>query len=209
MIRAFLARNASLLILPAALALFTLSVTILSEGFGIGLVSTSFVKVLGKTLCRCLVAIAMDLIRGYACVLSLGHMAFFALGGDLIGMWLMYARTEEIVIAARAGQALPVTPEAIRIGIGTQIFGVVGGSGFPAVWIFAHSLTAQLLLVILVPRRAGMHLRLARFRGPRHRRVPVDPGAGDDAGPCPLPVPERQRVARQHRPVGPAEHPRP
>ena len=103
MIRAFLARNASLLILPAALALFTLSVTILSEGFGIGLVSTSFVKVLGKTLCRCLVAIAMDLIRGYACVLSLGHMAFFALGGDLIGMWLMYARTEEIVIAARAG----------------------------------------------------------------------------------------------------------
>ncbi len=149
--RSFIARNPSVLIFLLCLAAFTLLVTVLAEGFGIGLVSTSFVKVLGKTLCLCLVAIAMDLIWGYAGVLSLGHMAFFALGGYLIGMWLMYARTEEIVIASLAGQALPVTPEEIRTGIGTQIFGVVGGSDIPAVWMFAHSLTAQLALVILVP----------------------------------------------------------
>jgi urea transport system permease protein len=149
--RSFVARNPSVLIFLLCLAVFTAGATILAEGFGIGVISTSFIKTLGKTLCLCLVAIAMDLIWGYAGVLSLGHMAFFALGGYLIGMWLMYARTEEIVIASLAGQAIPPTPEEIRIGIGTQIFGVVGGSEIPPVWMFAHSLTAQLLLVILVP----------------------------------------------------------
>ena len=106
MTRSFIARNPSVLIFLLCLAAFTLLVTVLAEGFGIGIVSTSFVKVLGKTLCLCLVAIAMDLIWGCAGVLSLGHMAFFALGGYLIGMWLMYARTEEIVIAAlKSGKA--------------------------------------------------------------------------------------------------------
>ncbi|HSF65493.1 MAG TPA: urea ABC transporter permease subunit UrtC [Paracoccaceae bacterium] len=151
MTRTFLARNPSVLIFLAILALFTVTATILAEGFGIGLISTSFVKTLGKTLCLCLVAIAMDLIWGYAGVLSLGHMAFFALGGYMIGMWLMYARTEEIVINALSGQPIPPTPQEIRDGIGTQIFGVVGGSDIPPVWSFAHSLPLSLLLVILVP----------------------------------------------------------
>jgi branched-subunit amino acid ABC-type transport system permease component len=61
----------------------------------------------GKTLCLCLVALAMDLIWGYAGILSLGHMAFFALGGYMIGMWLMYARTEEIVVTALAQGGCP------------------------------------------------------------------------------------------------------
>jgi urea transport system permease protein len=151
MSRSFIARNPSVLIFLACLAVFTLAATVLAEGFGLGLISTSFIKTLGKTLCLCLIAIAMDLIWGYAGVLSLGHFAFFALGGYMIGMWLMYARTEEIVIASLAGQALPPTPEEIRTGIGTQIFGVVGGSEIPWVWTFAHSLTAQLALVVLVP----------------------------------------------------------
>lgn len=151
MSRSFIARNPSVLIFLLCLAVFTLAATVLAEGFGLGLISTSFIKTLGKTLCLCLIAIAMDLIWGYAGVLSLGHFAFFALGGYMIGMWLMYARTEEIVIASLAGQALPPTPEEIRTGIGTQIFGVVGGSEIPWVWTFAHSLTAQLALVVLVP----------------------------------------------------------
>jgi urea transport system permease protein len=146
-----LSRTPSVLWFLLALSVFTLAVTVMAEGFGIGLISTSFVKTLGKTLCLCLVAVAMDLIWGYAGVLSLGHMAFFALGGYMIGMWLMYARTEEIVIASLAGAPLPPTPEEIRTGIGTQIFGVVGGSDIPPVWMFAHSLTASLALVVLVP----------------------------------------------------------
>ena len=100
--KSFFARNPSALIFIACLAVFTLVVTLLSEAYGPGVISTSFVKTLGKTLCLCLVALAMDLIWGYAGILSLGHMAFFALGGYMIGMWLMYARTEEIVVTALA-----------------------------------------------------------------------------------------------------------
>jgi ABC-type branched-subunit amino acid transport system permease subunit len=51
---------------------------------------SSFTKVLGKTLCLCLAALAMDLVWGYCGILSLGHFAFFGLGGYMIGMWLMY-----------------------------------------------------------------------------------------------------------------------
>ncbi|MFN7053521.1 MAG: ABC transporter permease subunit, partial [Gemmobacter sp.] len=121
MTQGFLTKNPSVLWFLAALALFTLAVTVLAEGFGLALLSTSMVKTLGKILCLCLVALAMDLIWGYAGILSLGHMAFFAVGGYMIGMWLMYARTEEIVIGALSGGPLPATPEEIRQGIATQI----------------------------------------------------------------------------------------
>ncbi len=151
MTRSFLAKNPSVLAFLAILALFTLVVTVLAEGSGSGFISTSFVKTLGKTLCLCLIALAMDLVWGYAGVLSLGHFAFFALGGYMIGMWLMYARTETIVIQSLAGAELPPTPEEIAAGIGNQIFGVVGGSEIPAIWAFAGSLPAQLALVVLVP----------------------------------------------------------
>ncbi|MEP5196975.1 MAG: urea ABC transporter permease subunit UrtC, partial [Roseobacter sp.] len=95
--RPFVTRYPSVLIFLGVLVAFTLGVTILAEGFGIGVISTSFVKTLGKTLCLCLVALAMDLVWGYCGILSLGHMAFFGIGGYAIGMWLMYARTEIIV----------------------------------------------------------------------------------------------------------------
>ncbi|MDP2086493.1 MAG: urea ABC transporter permease subunit UrtC [Gemmobacter sp.] len=151
MTRTFLSRNPSVLWFLLALSLFTLGVTLMSEATGAALISTSFVKTLGKTLCLCLVALAMDLIWGYAGILSLGHMAFFALGGYMIGMWLMYARTEEIVVAAMANEALPATALEIRNGIAGQIFGVVGASELPPVWLFAHSLPLQLMLVVAVP----------------------------------------------------------
>lgn len=151
MTRTFLSRNPSVLWFLLVLALFTLAITLMSEAYGSALVSTSFVKTLGKTLCLCLVALAMDLVWGYAGILSLGHMAFFALGGYMIGMWLMYARTEGIVIAALANEVLPATAEEIRQGIASQIFGVVGASELPPIWAFAHSLPLQLMLVVAVP----------------------------------------------------------
>ena len=149
--RSFIARNPSVLIFLSILALFTLGVTLLSEGLGIGLISTSFVKVLGKTLCLCLIAIAMDLIWGYTGILSLGHFAFFGLGGYMIGMWLMYERTRQIVVNSMSEGVLPPTPEEISTGIGNQIFGVVGSSEFPLIWAFADSLVLQLAFVVLVP----------------------------------------------------------
>jgi len=131
-----------------ALAIF---ITLASQAVGFGLISTSFTKTLGKTLCLCLIAIAMDVVWGYCGILSLGHFAFFGLGGYMIGMWLMYARTKDIVLTSIANNALPATAQELHDAIGTQIFGVVGGARIPWVWYFADSLTAQLMLVVLVP----------------------------------------------------------
>jgi len=47
------------------------------------------VPLLGKYLCYALLALSLDLIWGYAGVLSLGQGAFFALGGYCMGMYLM------------------------------------------------------------------------------------------------------------------------
>ena len=55
-------RHPSILVFVGLLALFAVGVTLLSEAAGAGVISTSFVKTLGKTLCFCLVAIAMDLV---------------------------------------------------------------------------------------------------------------------------------------------------
>ncbi|RWR51884.1 urea ABC transporter permease subunit UrtC [Sinirhodobacter ferrireducens] len=146
----FLAKNPSVLAFLALLALFTLAVTLLSTAYGAEIVSTSMVKTLGKTLCLCLIAIAMDLVWGYTGILSLGHFAFFGLGGYMIGMWLMVARTREIVLASAAG-VLPMTLQELSDAIATQIFGVVGSSELPAIWHFAGSLPMQLIFVVLVP----------------------------------------------------------
>jgi len=162
--RSFIAQNPSVLWFLCALALFTLGVTILSEGLGIGVISTSFVKTLGKTLCLCLIAIAMDVVWGYCGILSLGHFAFFGIGGYAIGMWLMYARTEGIVLGSLAGQPLPPTPAEISDAIGNQIFGVVGSSEFPLIWAFADNLFLQLLMVVLVPGLLALVFGWLAFR---------------------------------------------
>jgi urea transport system permease protein len=91
-------------------------------------------------------------------------MAFFAIGGYMLGMWLMYARTEEIVVAALAQGGLPPTPEEVRQGIATQIFGVVGASEFPPIWGLAHSFWGQMLLVVAVPGGLALVFGWLAFR---------------------------------------------
>ncbi len=76
----------------ALLALLAVLVPILNlavpEGSLLHL-STYTVTLLGKYLCYALLAIAVDLVWGYCGILSLGHTAFFALGGYAMGMYLM------------------------------------------------------------------------------------------------------------------------
>jgi urea transport system permease protein len=164
MTRSFIGRNPSILIFLLILAIFTIAITFMSEAFGAGLVSTSFVKTLGKTLCLALVAVAMDLIWGYAGILSLGHFAFFGLGGYMIGMWLMYERTKEIVTSSMSSAAIPPTEQEVVDGIGSQIFGVVGSSEFPLIWAFADSLFLQLVLVVAVPGLLALVFGWLAFR---------------------------------------------
>lgn len=52
-------------------------------------VPTYLVALIGKYLCYALLAVALDLVWGYCGILSLGHGAFFALGGYAMGMYLM------------------------------------------------------------------------------------------------------------------------
>src|ERR671923_1559445 len=67
--------------------------------------SSYFVALFGKYLCYALLALAIDLIWGYCGILSLGHGAFFALGGYAMGMYLMRQ------IGTRGVYAHPVLPD--------------------------------------------------------------------------------------------------
>ena len=52
-------------------------------------ISTYTITLLGQILCFAILALALDLVWGYCGILSLGHGAFFALGGYAMGMYLM------------------------------------------------------------------------------------------------------------------------
>lgn len=62
--------------------------TLLPAGHPLSL-STYTMTLVGKILCYATVAVALDLVWGYAGLLSLGHGLFFALGGYAMGMYLM------------------------------------------------------------------------------------------------------------------------
>ncbi|WP_299029770.1 urea ABC transporter permease subunit UrtC [uncultured Sulfitobacter sp.] len=162
--RTFIAKNPSVLWFLLGLSLFTVVVSIMTEAAGTAVISTSFLKTLGKTLCLCLVAIAMDVVWGYCGILSLGHFAFFGIGGYAIGMWLMYDRTKDIVVSSLENNVLPPTPDEITDAIGSQIFGVVGSTDFPMIWAFSHSLPLQLLAVVLVPGLLALVFGWLAFR---------------------------------------------
>jgi urea transport system permease protein len=63
------------------------------------------VSLVGKYLCYAMLALAVDLVWGFVGILSLGHAAFFALGGYAMGMYLMRQ------IGARGVYANPILPD--------------------------------------------------------------------------------------------------
>ena len=68
-------------------------------------VSDFVVAVTGKWICYAILALSIDLAWGYAGILSLGHGAFFALGGYAMGMHLMR------MIGNRGVYGHPVLPD--------------------------------------------------------------------------------------------------
>ena len=68
-------------------------------------VPSYMVALLGKYICYALLALSIDLIWGYCGILSLGHGAFFALGGYAMGMYLMRQ------IGTRGVYAHPILPD--------------------------------------------------------------------------------------------------
>ncbi len=94
-----------------------------------------YVSLVGKILCYAICALAMDLIWGYAGILSLGHGLFFALGGYAMGMYLMRQ-------IGREGQYQSDLPDFM-------VF--LNWKEFPWHWALSDSFVAQALLVVLVP----------------------------------------------------------
>jgi urea transport system permease protein len=76
----------------AALAVVAIGVPVLNQAVP---ASSAFhlsaygITLIGKYLCYGMLALAVDLIWGYCGILSLGHTAFFSLGGYAMGMYLM------------------------------------------------------------------------------------------------------------------------
>jgi urea transport system permease protein len=68
-------------------------------------VPTYLVALFGKYVCYAILALSIDLIWGYAGILSLGHGAFFALGGYAMGMYLMRQ------IGSRGVYGNPILPD--------------------------------------------------------------------------------------------------
>ncbi|WP_369809196.1 urea ABC transporter permease subunit UrtC [Oceanicoccus sp. KOV_DT_Chl] len=99
-------------------------------------VPTYVVSLLGKYLCYALLALALDLVWGYCGILSLGHGAFFALGGYAMGMYLMRQ------IGDRGVYGNPDLPDFMVFLNWTEL---------PWYWQGFDSFGYAMLMVLLVP----------------------------------------------------------
>ena len=93
-------------------------------------VSAYTLTLVGKILCYAIVALALDLVWGYAGLLSLGHGLFFALGGYAMGMYLM---------RQSAGDGLPA------------FMSFLAWNELPWYWYGTSSFLWAMCLVVLVP----------------------------------------------------------
>ena len=97
--------------------------------------SDYYLLMIGKIMCYAIVALAMDLIWGYAGILSLGHGLFFALGGYSMGMYLM----REIGAEGQYRSNLP------------DFMVFLDWKEFPWYWAGSEYFTLALLKILLVP----------------------------------------------------------
>jgi urea transport system permease protein len=127
------------IIFLAIVAAFAIAIPILNLAVPEGSsahVSTYVVALLGKYVCYALLALSIDLIWGYAGILSLGHGAFFALGGYAMGMYLMRQ------IGTRGVYAHPELPDFM-------VF--LNWKELPLYWYGFDSFAYAALMVLLAP----------------------------------------------------------
>jgi len=99
-------------------------------------VPTYLVSLFGKYACYALLALSIDLIWGFCGILSLGHGAFFALGGYAMGMYLMRQ------IGTRGVYADPILPDFM-------VF--LNWKHLPVYWYGFQYFPYAALMVVLVP----------------------------------------------------------
>src|ERR1700723_3792421 len=107
------------------------------------------VPLLGKYLCYAMLALSLDLIWGYAGILSLGHGAFFALGGYCMGMYLMRQ------IGTRGVYADPILPDFM-------VF--LNWKELPYYWYGFQHFPYALVMIMLVPGLLALAFGWFAFR---------------------------------------------
>lgn len=110
--------------------------------------SDYMVGLLGKIMCYAICALAMDLIWGYTGILSLGHGLFFALGGYVMGMYLM----RQIGLEGNYKSELP------------DFMVFLDWKELPWHWALSDSFIATLLLIVLVPGTVAFVFGYFAFR---------------------------------------------
>ena len=106
------------------------------------------VGLVGKIMCYAILALAMDLIWGYTGILSLGHGLFFALGGYVMGMYLM----RQIGADGNYKSNLP------------DFMVFLDWKELPWHWTFSDSFAATLVLVVAVPGMVAFVFGYFAFR---------------------------------------------
>jgi urea transport system permease protein len=105
-------------------------------------VPTYLVALFGKYACYALLALSIDLIWGFAGILSLGHGAFFALGGYAMGMYLMRQ------IGTRGVYADPVLPDFMVFLNWKELpYYWYGFQHFPYAWLMIVAVPGALAFV--------------------------------------------------------------
>ncbi len=122
-------------VLVAVAILVPASNLLLPEGHPLH-VPTYLVSLFGKYLTYAMLALALDLVWGYVGILSLGHGAFFALGGYAMGMYLMRQ------IGPRGVYANPILPDFM-------VF--LNYKELPWYWLGFDMFWFAMAMVILVP----------------------------------------------------------
>ena len=107
------------------------------------------VPLLGKYLCYALLAVSLDLVWGYCGVLSLGHGAFFALGGYAMGMYMMRQ------IGTRGVYGNPILPDFM-------VF--LAWKDLPWYWFGFDHFWFAAAMVLLVPGLLAFLFGLLAFR---------------------------------------------
>ncbi|MCE8027595.1 urea ABC transporter permease subunit UrtC [Halomonas daqingensis] len=135
-------------VLLAAMALVTLLHVAVPPGHPLH-VSAYTVNLFGKYLSYALLAVAVDLVWGYLGILSLGHGAFFALGGYAMGMYLMRQ------IGDRGVYGHPVLPDFM-------VF--LNWDSLPWYWYGFDMAWFAFLMVLLVPGALALVFGFLAFR---------------------------------------------
>ena len=123
-------------IVVAALAVLVPALNLMVPESSAFHVPTYLVALFGKYACYALLALSIDLIWGYCGILSLGHGAFFALGGYAMGMYLMRQ------IGTRGVYADPILPDFMVFLNWKQL---------PLYWYGFQFFPYAALMVFLVP----------------------------------------------------------